>query len=81
YAATSQVPLIKDPSLRVPPPIPAPKDLHPLPPRLEDYFVYPFTLEQFVLEQREKREKLKREELRKVAPGWTSGQTLLPDSA
>ena len=49
YELASSVPLIKSPSLRIPP-IPAvPVDLHPLPPALEPYFVYDFHLEDYVL--------------------------------
>ncbi|KAF8509062.1 hypothetical protein BU17DRAFT_99237 [Hysterangium stoloniferum] len=45
YAAVANVPLIKSPSLRVPPPVQLPPDIHPLP----DDFVYPFTLEPHIV--------------------------------
>ncbi|TFK22509.1 hypothetical protein FA15DRAFT_671475 [Coprinopsis marcescibilis] len=43
--ASVQVPLIKSPSLRVPPKVEFPPDIHPLPDSVTAYFVYPFTLE------------------------------------
>ncbi|EJD54248.1 hypothetical protein AURDEDRAFT_132818 [Auricularia subglabra TFB-10046 SS5] len=49
YAAAAHAPLIKSPSLRVPPPATLPPDIHPLPDTLADYFVYPFTLEPHVI--------------------------------
>ncbi|KAJ4001221.1 hypothetical protein F5050DRAFT_97665 [Lentinula boryana] len=49
YAAAAHVPLIKSPSLRVPPRIELPEDIHPLPDSVTPYFVYPFTLEPHVL--------------------------------
>ncbi|KAJ4480783.1 hypothetical protein C8R41DRAFT_842315 [Lentinula lateritia] len=49
YAAAARVPLIKSPSLRVPPRVELPEDIHPLPDSVTPYFVYPFTLEPHVL--------------------------------
>lgn len=49
YAAAANVPLIKSPALRVPPPVKLPPDIHPLPDSVTPYFVYPFTLESHVL--------------------------------
>ncbi|KAK1236517.1 hypothetical protein PQX77_000210 [Marasmius sp. AFHP31] len=49
YAAISNVPLIKSPSLRVPRPVQLPPDIHPLPESVTAYFAYPFTLEPHVL--------------------------------
>ncbi|KAG1759486.1 hypothetical protein EDD22DRAFT_955835 [Suillus occidentalis] len=49
YAAAAQVPLIKSPGLRVPPPVHLPPDIHPLPDSVIPYFVYPFTLEPHIL--------------------------------
>ncbi|KIK65140.1 hypothetical protein GYMLUDRAFT_39534 [Collybiopsis luxurians FD-317 M1] len=49
YAAVAHVPLIKSPSLRVPPRVQLPEDIHPLPESVTAYFVYPFTLEPHVL--------------------------------
>ncbi|KAJ3713677.1 hypothetical protein C8R42DRAFT_727148 [Lentinula raphanica] len=49
YAAAAHVPLIKSPSLRVPPRVELPEDIHPLPDSVTPYFVYPFTLEPHVL--------------------------------
>jgi len=49
YAAVTQVPLIKSPSLRVPRPVELPPDIHPLPESVNAYFVYPFTLEPHVV--------------------------------
>ncbi|KAF8882236.1 hypothetical protein BD779DRAFT_1612467 [Infundibulicybe gibba] len=49
YAAAAHVPLIKSPSLRVPPPVELPPDIHPLPDSITPYFAYPFTLEPHVL--------------------------------
>ncbi|PWN95158.1 hypothetical protein FA09DRAFT_341367 [Tilletiopsis washingtonensis] len=81
YGPSAHVPLIKDPSLRVPPPIAAPQDLHPLPPSLADYFVYPFTLERAIVAERERREAARRAELHRLAPGWDEqgqGAVLVP---
>lgn len=50
YDAARRVNLIKSPSVSVPPPITFPTDLHPLPPDLHAYFVYPFSLETYVLD-------------------------------
>ncbi|KAF9265427.1 hypothetical protein L218DRAFT_898100 [Marasmius fiardii PR-910] len=49
YAAISNVPLIKSPSLRAPRPVQLPPDIHPLPNSVTAYFAYPFTLEPHVL--------------------------------
>ncbi|KAH7882355.1 hypothetical protein F5I97DRAFT_1939410 [Phlebopus sp. FC_14] len=49
YAAAANVPLIKSPTVRVPPPVELPPDIHPLPDSVTPYFVYPFTLEPHVL--------------------------------
>ncbi|KAL5498638.1 hypothetical protein ACEPAH_1993 [Sanghuangporus vaninii] len=49
YAPAAHVPLIKSPSLRIPRPIEAPPDIHPLPDDINAYFVYPFTLEPHIL--------------------------------
>lgn len=49
YAAAANVPLIKSPALRVPPPVKLPPDIHPLPDSVTPYFVYPFTLESHIL--------------------------------
>ncbi|KAI6045232.1 hypothetical protein EDC04DRAFT_2636570 [Pisolithus marmoratus] len=49
YAAAANIPLIKSPALRVPPPVILPPDIHPLPDSVTPYFVYPFTLEPHVL--------------------------------
>ncbi|KAI0030244.1 hypothetical protein K488DRAFT_79728 [Vararia minispora EC-137] len=49
YAPAAHVPLIKSPSLRVPRPVELPPDVHPLPDSIEEYFVYPFTLEPHIL--------------------------------
>jgi len=49
YAAVANVPLIKSPSLRVPPPVQLPPDIHPLPDDVTAYFVYPFTLEPHII--------------------------------
>ncbi|CAO1636588.1 unnamed protein product [Parajaminaea phylloscopi] len=49
YDAASRVHLIKSPSLAVPTPATFPTDVHPLPPDLQAYFVYPFSLESYVL--------------------------------
>ncbi|KAI5116345.1 hypothetical protein M0805_005820 [Coniferiporia weirii] len=48
YSAAAHVPLIKSPSLRIPRPIEAPPDIHPLPDDINAYFVYAFTLEPHV---------------------------------
>ncbi|KAH8115998.1 hypothetical protein DFH11DRAFT_1252098 [Phellopilus nigrolimitatus] len=48
YAPAAHVPFIKSPSLRIPRPIEAPPDIHPLPDDINAYFVYPFTLEPHV---------------------------------
>lgn len=77
YATCSRLPLIKAPSLRVPPPVTLPPTLHPLPNNIHDYFVYPFSLEKFVLDSAEKREREKREELQRRAPGWIEGGGVL----
>ncbi|KAN0063922.1 hypothetical protein ACQY0O_003528 [Thecaphora frezii] len=50
YSAASRIPLIKSPSVSVPAPIRLPSDLHPLPPDISAYFVYPFSLESYVLD-------------------------------
>lgn len=79
YATSSRVPLIKSPAVRVPPPIVLPNNLHPLPPNLQDYFVYPFNLERFVLENADKREKARKQDMLKRAPGWNEdGKVLEP---
>ncbi|TFK38524.1 hypothetical protein BDQ12DRAFT_683791 [Crucibulum laeve] len=49
YTATSHIPLIKSPSLRVPRPVEMPPDIHPLPDSVTPYFVYPFTLEPHII--------------------------------
>ncbi|KAF9447041.1 hypothetical protein P691DRAFT_776426 [Macrolepiota fuliginosa MF-IS2] len=49
YAAVSNIPLIKSPSLRVPRPVELPQDIHPLPDSVTPYFVYPFTLEPHII--------------------------------
>ncbi|CAL1708696.1 unnamed protein product [Somion occarium] len=49
YAAAARAPLIKSPSIRVPPPVELPPDIHPLPDSVTAYFVYPFTLEPHIL--------------------------------
>ncbi|KAI0790521.1 hypothetical protein C8Q75DRAFT_852298 [Abortiporus biennis] len=49
YAAASRAPLITSPSIRIPPPVELPPDIHPLPDSVTAYFVYPFTLEPHVL--------------------------------
>jgi len=49
YAAVSDIPLIKSPSLRVPRPVELPQDIHPLPDSVTPYFVYPFTLEPHII--------------------------------
>jgi hypothetical protein len=77
YATCSRLPLIKAPSLRVPPPVTLPQTLHPLPNNIHDYFVYPFSLEKFVLDAAEKRDREKKEELQRRAPGWTEGGAVL----
>lgn len=77
YATCARLPLIKSPALRVPPPVSLPQTLHPLPPNIHDYFVYPFSLEKFVLDTAERREREKREELQRRAPGWTEGGGVL----
>lgn len=51
YSLTSTVPLIKSPSIRLPSSISFPQDLHPLPPDISAYFVYPFSLESYVLSE------------------------------
>lgn len=50
YDLARRVHLIKSPALSVPPPVTLPTDMHPLPPDLHAYFVYPFSLEAFVLD-------------------------------
>jgi hypothetical protein len=77
YFSCSSLPLIKSPALRVPPPVTLPPTLHPLPPNIHDYFVYPFSLEKFVLDAAEKRKREKREEMQRRAPGWTEGGGVL----
>lgn len=49
YAAAVHAPLMKSPSIRVPPPVEMPPDIHPLPDSVTPYFVYPFTLEPHVI--------------------------------
>ncbi|KAG8911595.1 hypothetical protein FRC01_005629 [Tulasnella sp. 417] len=49
YAASSNVPLIKSPSLRVPKSVEVPPDMYPLPDSITEYFAYPFTLEPHVI--------------------------------
>ncbi|KAI0075974.1 hypothetical protein K474DRAFT_1623771 [Panus rudis PR-1116 ss-1] len=49
YAPASRAPLIKSPSIRVPPAVERPQDIHPLPDSVTPYFVYPFTIEPHVL--------------------------------
>ncbi|TCD68844.1 hypothetical protein EIP91_009558 [Steccherinum ochraceum] len=49
YAAASHAPLIKSPSIRIPPAVEMPLDIHPLPDSVTAYFVYPFTLEPHVM--------------------------------
>ncbi|KAF7783995.1 hypothetical protein Agabi119p4_160 [Agaricus bisporus var. burnettii] len=49
YAAAANIPLIKSPSLRVPPPVELPQDIHPLPGSVTPYFVYPFTIEPHIV--------------------------------
>ncbi|KIY72202.1 hypothetical protein CYLTODRAFT_368051 [Cylindrobasidium torrendii FP15055 ss-10] len=49
YAAMTNVPLIKSPSLRAPPPVELPQDIHPLPESVDAYSVYPYTLEPHIL--------------------------------
>ncbi|KAG8989399.1 hypothetical protein FRB90_002253 [Tulasnella sp. 427] len=49
YAASSNVPLIKSPSLRVPKAVEMPADMYPLPDSITEYFAYPFTLEPHVI--------------------------------
>lgn len=79
YATCSRVPLIKSPAVRVPPPIILPNNLHPLPPNLQEYFVYPFNLEHFVLENADRREKARKQDMLKRAPGWNEdGKVLEP---
>jgi hypothetical protein len=79
YATCSRVPLIKSPAVRVPPPIILPTNLHPLPPNLQEYFVYPFNLEHFVLENADRREKARKQDMLKRAPGWNEdGKVLEP---
>ncbi|PWN33007.1 uncharacterized protein FA14DRAFT_162178 [Meira miltonrushii] len=79
YATCSRVPLIKSPAVRVPPPITLPNNLHPLPPNLQEYFVYPFNLEHFVLENADRREKARKQDMLKRAPGWNEdGKVLEP---
>ncbi|PWN28333.1 hypothetical protein BDZ90DRAFT_145397 [Jaminaea rosea] len=51
YDLPPRVHLLKNPSLTTPQPIPSPAaSVHPLPPDLSAYFVYPFSLEAFVLQ-------------------------------
>ncbi|CAO1624631.1 unnamed protein product [Jaminaea pallidilutea] len=99
YDVTPGVQLIKSPSLNVAGPEPFPSEVHPLPPDLHAYFVYPFSLEYYVqapgnpkaenveqlrtkhkefLRQRtEEQHKKEADRLKRVAPGWTSGASLL----
>jgi hypothetical protein len=49
YAATTGIPLIQSPSLRVPKQVTLPADIHPLPDSITAYFVYPYTLEPHVM--------------------------------
>lgn len=80
YAAAASVPLIISPALSYAPPPQLPTTLHPLPPNVADYFVYPFNLERFVLDEAARREREKRETMRRVAPGWngSEGSVLQP---
>ncbi|EKM56486.1 uncharacterized protein PHACADRAFT_183136 [Phanerochaete carnosa HHB-10118-sp] len=55
YAAAAHAPLMKSPSIRVPPPVEMPPDIHPLPDSVTPYFVYPFTIEPHVLTLEESR--------------------------
>ncbi|KAH8102264.1 hypothetical protein BXZ70DRAFT_931238 [Cristinia sonorae] len=55
YAAASRAPLIKSPSIRIPPAVEMPPDIHPLPDSVTPYFVYPFTLEPHVITLEESR--------------------------
>ncbi|PWN23772.1 hypothetical protein BCV69DRAFT_291767 [Microstroma glucosiphilum] len=48
YHLARPIHLIKSPAVSVPPPLTFPTDLHPLPPDLHAYFVYPFSLEAYV---------------------------------
>ena len=50
YDLARKVHLFRSPSFSLPPPITFPTDLHPLPPDLQAYFVYPFSLEAFVID-------------------------------
>ena len=77
YSTCASLPLIKSPALRVPAPVTLPPTLHPLPPNVQDYFVYPFSLERFVLDTAEKRERERRAEMQRRAPGWTEGGGVL----
>lgn len=77
YGLCARVPLIKSPAVRVPPPVALPSSLHPLPPNLQEYFVYPFSLERFVLDAADRREKARREDLQRRAPGWSEGAGML----
>lgn len=80
YASAASVPLIISPALSYAPPPKLPPSLHPLPPNLADYFVYPFNLERFVLDEASRRERERRETMRRVAPGWngSEGSVLQP---
>ncbi|KAJ7051199.1 hypothetical protein C8F01DRAFT_648678 [Mycena amicta] len=49
YAPAARVPLIMSPSLRIPPPVVLPPDIHPLPESVNAYFVYPYTIEPHIL--------------------------------
>lgn len=96
YSQASRVPLIKSHVVSLPPPVQLPTDLHPLPPDVRAYFVYPFSLESYVLDgtaraelealhQRHQqtlrdREEQKKSDLRKVAPGW-EGSVMVPNSS
>lgn len=77
YALSSHVPLIKSPAVRVPPPIQLPPTLHPLPPSVQEYFVYPFSLERFVLDAADRREEARRKDLQRRAPGWNETSDVL----
>lgn len=77
YALAAHVPLIKSPAVRVPPPIQLPQTLHPLPLNVQDYFVYPFSLERFVLDAADRREEARRKDLQRRAPGWNETSDVL----
>lgn len=77
YSLCARVPLIKSPAVRVPPPVTLPSSLHPLPPNLHEYFVYPFSLETMVLDAADRRTRAKREDMQRRAPGWSEGAGVL----